>query len=269
LVGVIKVTDPNGNKMSYNYDKSERLKAITDNSDNLLKKYQYHLYTHPPIRILTPSGSVDFGEQVRDFFDPSFLPQYPKCGSATRTLTITNTGEDDLQVNALQLPTGFTTGSSVGTIPAGVSTNIQIQFNQGNTLVNGNYSGNIQFISNMTSGSTTYPITASLVNRICSFDAPASVDFGAVSGFTAPRSFTITNNGKGSLRIYSVSVTAPEFSISPNPPTQTCMAPGESQTFQVAFNPQAAGAPITGTIALTPDMGCPVVNVTVTGQKIN
>jgi YD repeat-containing protein len=140
LVGITKVTDPSQQKKTYEYDTYSRLAVIRDNNGNVLSQNKYHFKTLPKTRIMSISTTgFDFGT-----FYHCNVP-------SPETLTISNTGEDDLNVTSLTVPTGFQSSWQGGMIPAGVSVDAIIKFNGSPTAAPGTpYTGQITFASDAT-----------------------------------------------------------------------------------------------------------------------
>lgn len=96
------------------------------------------IYVAPPSRIIALSGDLAFGDvQVG--------------GTATRTLTIANTGNSTLNVTGIDYPTGFS-GSWSGSIPSGDSHDVTVTFAP--TAVT-SYGGTVTVNSDATSGNNT------------------------------------------------------------------------------------------------------------------
>lgn len=76
--------------------------------------------------------------------------------TATRTLTISNSGNAPLTVNSITYPAGFSGNWSSGTIAAGASQNITVTFTPSAAS---DFNGNIVVTSNATSGTNTIAIS--------------------------------------------------------------------------------------------------------------
>ncbi len=104
---------------------------------------------------------------------------------------------------------------------------------------------------------------------------PATFDFGKVtsSNVPAPLEVTIKNNGTGALNVSGISFRAPadpNFMLMPSGGTKPCasvsptVAPGDSCTVQVAFQPPANAGTFTSTLQITsndatsPQFGLPI-----------
>jgi hypothetical protein len=94
----------------------------------------------PATRVIGLSGDLAFGS-------------VPVGQAATRTLTLSNTGNSPLTVTSLSYPAGFS-GPWSGSIPANGSANVTVTFLP--TAV-GNYGGTITVQSDATAGSAAFP----------------------------------------------------------------------------------------------------------------
>jgi hypothetical protein len=277
LVGITKVTNASLIKRTFVYDDGERLKQVKDNDENTLEQYEYHFKERQLTRILDIPTTLDFGAQVEDFFQPTFIP-YQKCGSATRTLVLENTGEDDLVVTNIDVPYGYTLNWNGGVVPPNGQVDILVYFNQALDLDGGTYNGNIVFTSNKTGGGNSVAVTGTLVDRNCNLSlSKPIIDFGQTTGNYVGQQLVVTNTGNGSLRIIGTPLnwdeigqnhsafTHPDFKINPTP---ICIPPVDgTQTFQVNFTPQAAGQLQTATLSFITDVGCPPTNIILKGQR--
>lgn len=277
LVGVTKITDPNGQTKSFQYDNNARLKRVLDHSGFTLQEHAYHFSKRQATRILALSGPklsagvLSFGTLTPDMFATQINP-YPRCTDKLRsnTLSISNLGEDDLTVK-LNLPIGFSTvwrGATNPTIiPAGTSVDVIIEFN-GATVPPGLYTGILSIESDKTAGDSEVTLSANYVNRVSSISlspvtgaSPAILYLGTTSGLIAGRSIQITNNGNAAFRIVGLpldwdgtstnysSFVNPDFCVSYNfgrfyadgSTDNVCIGVGESVTLPVTFNPTSGG----------------------------
>lgn len=112
-------------------------------------------------RILALSGNLDFGELFAG-------------DSATRTLTLENTGNDTLNISNLTFPDGFSGDWTSGSLDPGVNQNVSITFAPENE---GSYSGLIVIDSDKTSGDNSIAVSGSAIESDAG-DAPPSFDIG-------------------------------------------------------------------------------------------
>jgi YD repeat-containing protein len=130
LVGVLKMTDPSGFKRLYQYDTYGRLKKVLDNDSKTLEQYDYHFRERQPTRILNLTANLNFGVLTPDMFAAQFTP-YARCsdGLRSRVLTLTNDGEDDLQISSIAVvpyTSAFSFSWQGGEIAAGTSVDVVI-----------------------------------------------------------------------------------------------------------------------------------------------
>ncbi|PZR08835.1 MAG: hypothetical protein DI539_22430, partial [Flavobacterium psychrophilum] len=130
FVGISRMTDPSGIKKTFQYDSYGRLQKVLDNGDKTIEQYQYHFRERPQTRILSLSGNLNFGTLTPDVYYTQFLT-YVRCGEElkTRKLTISNTGEDELNVERIELPLGFRSSWNGGVIPPHESIDVAVSFN--------------------------------------------------------------------------------------------------------------------------------------------
>ena len=140
-------------------------------------------------RIIGLSGDLDFGTILAD-------------KTATRTLTITNSGTDPLTVSGLTYPAGFS-GFWSGTVAAGGSRMVTVTFSPS---AQGTYSGTIRVNGDQTDGTSSIPVTGTAlpVSRI--MIVTGDLAFGNVqAGTTATRTLTISNRGNDALTVFGIS----------------------------------------------------------------
>lgn len=110
-------------------------------------------FTNPPspTRVINLSGNLAFGNVYIG-------------NTQTKPLTISNIGNSTLTINAINLPSGYSSDYSSGTILAGSSTTANISFSPQNMVTN--YNGIITVNSNSTSGGNSINVSGSGVNNI-------------------------------------------------------------------------------------------------------
>lgn len=272
-VGVTKITDGNATTKSFQYDGYSRLQKVVDKDGYTSDEYQYHFKERQPTRVLTVSGSLNFGVLTPDMFAAQFDPSYIRCsdGLRTKVLTLTNDGEDDLVVYGLSMtpttaPFSFSWGG--GEIAPGTSVDVVVSFD-GSVAV-GNYNATITVLSNRTNvNNIDTPVSANYTNRIpgLSFSPvtgsnPGILDLGTVSGLVAGQNLDVTNNGNAPFRIVGlplgwngtdtnyVNYTNPDFSVSYSYGGQVasgervygqCISVGQTVRVPVTFNPTPGG----------------------------
>jgi len=96
--------------------------------------------------------------------------------------------------------------------------------------------------------------------------APASISFGGVTSATSQtQSDTLSNTGGTSLTIAQVTVTGEGFSIS-GLTTPLTLAPGQSTSFKVIFEPQSSGNS-SGNVAIASDASNTSLSVALSGSE--
>jgi hypothetical protein len=270
-VGVTKITDGNTTTKSFDYDGYSRLQKVVDKDGYTSDQYQYHFRERQPTRVLTVSGSLNFGVLTPDMFAAQFDPTYIRCsnGLRTRVLTLTNEGEDDLQIDSIFVwppASAFSLSWKRGEIAPGTSIDVVVSFNSGVPL--SNYSGTVVISSNRTNvNNIETPISANYTNRVPSVSFspvtgsnPVIYDLGTVTGLVAGQYIDVTNNGNAPFRIVGLPLgwngtdtnygnyTNPDFSVSYFYGGQItsgtrdygqCISVGQTVRVPVTFNPTA------------------------------
>ncbi|HNG91747.1 MAG TPA: choice-of-anchor D domain-containing protein [Acidobacteriota bacterium] len=183
-----------------------------------------------PIGSVIDFGSVAVGDQV--------------C----RQLVVTNTGNSTLVFNATVQGNGFSGGTGNQQVPGGASGTFQICFTPPTT---GDFTGSLVIASNADNRPT---VTASLTGRGVAPSIslnPTQIQFGSVAvNQTSTQAVSITNTGNAVLNVTSIIVNGQGFQAQGVPGTPFQLQPGSSQSFQVAFTPNATGA-FSGTLTVT------------------
>lgn len=141
-------------------------------------------------RVIALSGSLAFGDIT--------VGQ-----TATRQLTITNSGNRALSITTIAYPEGFSGDFSSASIAAGASRILNVTFSPTAAQA---YSGTIDITSNKTSGTSTSSVsgtgTASATKII---QLTGSLDFGTIqTGTTPTKVLTITNSGDADLVVSGI-----------------------------------------------------------------
>ncbi len=215
--------------------------------------------TPTPTRVIGLSGTLVFGNvEVGQ--------------SATKTLTITNTGDSTLTVTGLAVPIGtaYTANWTSGTIAAGASQSVTITFaptairiDSGSLTVSGDQTSGTNTIAISGSGvAVTTPTTPSTPTRIISLSG--DLTFGSVqTGQTPTTTMTVTNSGNAALTITSTSYPS---GFTGNFANGT-IAAGASQSVTVMFIPTTAQA-YSGTITFTGDQTSGTNTIAVSGTGV-
>jgi hypothetical protein len=270
LVGVSTITSPDEILKTFGYDQLERLKSVVDGEGKTLEQHQYHFRERKLTRTLSIPLALDFGIQIQDFFKPTFY-EYEKCGSAVRTLTLSNVGEDTVNVSRLEFPSGYSSTWTGGTIFPGTDVNVNVRFNAGYNLQPGLYNGILKVYSNATQAVASVTVTGSMSSRICKLTTPeTTLDFGQTISSIMSKGLTVTNAGNGTLKIIDTPLTVDGttgkveyFQIDPNP---VCLEPGGAQQYNVAFKPPSDGF-YSAVVSLVTDASCPNTFVNIKARK--
>jgi len=182
--------------------------------------------------------------------------------SASQTVKLSNTGTAALAISQASITgTGFSLSGLTAplTVTAGASMNFTVSFQPTAT---GAASGGISISSNAGNSPLTIPLTGTGVAAVLMLSAsPASLVFGNVAvGTTATQNDQLTNTGNVAVDIATVSATGTGFSVAGG--SNTILAPNQSVTVMVGFNPQEAG---TASGALAVSSNAPALNISLSG----
>ena len=187
--------------------------------------------------------------------------------TASLTETLTNTGGTSVTINQSNVTgTGFNvTGLNLPiTLSAGQSTSFTVTFGPQSP---GAVSGNIAISSNASNPTLNVPLSGTGVTQGTLAANPTSVSFGNVTvGNTATVSETVTNSGGSSLTLNQANVSGSGFNFNGLSLPLT-LTPGQSKTFNVTFNPQAAGS-ASGNLALVNTGSVSTLNIPLAGTGI-
>jgi hypothetical protein len=168
--------------------------------------------------------------------------------SGTQTFTLSNSGTASVTISAASASgTGFSiTGLSVPlTLAAGQSTTFSGQFAPSAT---GTASGSVAITNNAPGSPLTIALSGTGVQPQLA-PTPTSASFGSVvTGTSNSQTIKLSNAGSASVTISQATVSGNGFSLTGITVPLT-IAAGSSATFNVAFNPSAAGS-VTGTVTL-------------------
>jgi hypothetical protein len=224
--------------------------------------------TLPEIDVTGNCVSIPDGDTTPSPVDGTeFGSQDVSSGSVTRTFTITNTGPGTLNLNGT--PRVQITGANAGdfsvsvqpasSVAAGGSTTFQIVFDptaaglRTATVTIANDDSDESLYDFAMQGTGTVPeidITGNSVSIPDGGTTPSTVDgtdFGSqdVASGSVTHTFTITNTGPGTLnlsgtpRVKITGANYSDFTVSVQP--SSSVAPGSSTSFQIVFDPSAAG----------------------------
>jgi uncharacterized repeat protein (TIGR01451 family) len=201
-------------------------------------------------------GSLTFGQQVVG------------TTSASKGVTIANTGTTDLIVTGAQASGDFTadaSGCTAQAIAPGQACVISVVFSPTAT---GSRAGTLSITSNAASSPDSVSLSGTGVAPVISV-SPTSVKFGSVLVTTTstPAAVTVSNGGTSDLTVTSASASGP-FGVSsddcssagPIPPGGTCQ-------IEVVFMPVTTG-PATGTLTVASDGGTATAALSGTGAPL-
>lgn len=179
--------------------------------------------------------------------------------SKTGVLTISNNGNNNLNVSNITLPEGFSVATSTYTIPAGTQQDVDVTFTPVEAI---GYGGNIVVSCNTTWGDSVAFVRGVGIERTAAVSGDLAIG-GVVVGETGTGVFTITNTGNDVLSISNI--TLPEgFSVSN---TALIVGVTEMVDVEVTFSPDNA-TEYSGDITITSDATTTVSTVAVSGTGL-
>lgn len=184
---------------------------------------------------------------------------------ATQTIKVSNTGTGELKIFGADIAgTGFSlSGLTVPTkLAAGSSVNFNVAFKP---MVAGAEKGTISIKTNAGESAATVNLSGTGVNESIKLNvSETSLSFGdvLVSGSEA-KDVKITNSGNANVAITGVTVSGSGFSVSGG--SNVTLAPNQSETVTVNFNPKSKGT-LSG--ALTVSSNAPSVKIELGGTGI-
>jgi hypothetical protein len=167
--------------------------------------------------------------------------------SASRTLTIKNTGKAALTLSKVTVSGPFSSGSldAPKTIEPGASSSATLWFDPKSA---GSATGTLSISSNASTKARTVSLSGTGLARTFTL-TPSSVDLtGVAVGSTAKQTETLKNTGKTSLDLYKTAISGTGFSLT-GITTPVTIAAGKSISFSVRFAPESTGT-VSGTATL-------------------
>ena len=182
--------------------------------------------------------------------------------SASQTMKLSNTGTADLAISQASVSgAGYSMSGLAApvTVTAGASISFTVAFQPAAT---GAATGSVSIGSNAANSPLSIPLSGTGVASILTLSAsPSTMAFGNVTvDTTATQTDQVTNTGNAPVSITTVSATGTGFSVSGG--SNTTLAPNQSVTVTVSFNPQAAGS-ASGTLSIASN--APTLNVALSG----
>jgi len=200
--------------------------------------------------VVTMGGTGIQSTAVLSVNSLSFGNQRVGTLSATRPVTITNTGNATLNISALTVsPQYSVTGlTAPATLSAGGSLTFTVRFSP---TAMGAAPGTVSIVSDAATSPSTVTLTGTGIAPVISL-SPTSINFGNQRAGTssAPTTVTLANTGTDTLTVTALSTSAP-FTVSGLALPATIGA-GGSATFRVTYNPTVTG-PSSGTVTITSD----------------
>jgi hypothetical protein len=186
-----------------------------------------------PERVISLDGVMDFGAVMLG-------------DTATRILTIRNTGNAPLTILGIQFPEGYTGDWSSGTVEAGATQDISLTFTPVETKT---YNGTITVNANETGGSDSIGVTGEGGDETRIIRLEGTLSFGDVTvGETATATMTVYNDGNSALTITDI---APPADFNVNWDSGIILA-GGSQAVTVRFAPKSNDS-YSGIVTVTSD----------------
>jgi len=196
----------------------------------------------------------------------TFAPQQVETASTAQTVTVTNTGTFNLNVNTVGISGYFTeTDSCAGqSIAPKANCSVQVQFLPTQT---GARPGTLTITANVAGAQLTVPLSGTGLAPGVMILTPPSLSFGpeTVGAGTAAQSISVANTGGSPVALTSETVSG-DFAITAN----TCgasLAASTSCAVSIAFQPTAAGAR-TGVLSVSDALGIQTVLLSGTGQTV-
>jgi len=185
----------------------------------------------------------------------------------SQNFTLTNTGSSSLTISQLTVSgAGYSISglATPSTIAAGGSATFSATFAP---TTAGSLPGSVTIASNAAGSPSIVALSGTGVAGTVAVSAnPTSLSFGSVNaGITSSKSVTLTNSGSANVTISQVTVSAKDMTTS-GVTTPLTLAPGQTQTMNVAFKPSAAET-VSGNITVTSTLGTSTV-VSVSGTGI-
>ena len=188
--------------------------------------------------------------------------------SNSQTITVSNGGNASLTISqAAVTGTGFSTSglSAPLTVAAGKTATFNAVFTPSTS---GGVSGSVALVSNAPNSPLTIPLGGTGVATSLLLGAnPTGLSFGNVNdGATSSLTVALTNNGNANVTISGASATGAGFSSS-GVSAGTTLAPNQTTTLTVAFDPPTPGG-VTGGLTVTSNASNSPVAISLSGTGV-
>jgi hypothetical protein len=197
-----------------------------------------------PASSITPS-SVSFGN-VTVGSPASQMIQLQNSGSGTLTVSQVSVTGSGFGIGTLALPL---------TLSSGQTSNFNVQFNPATA---GAATGTVSLVSDAPNSPTTIGLSGTGVaaTQVLTFST-TSISFGNVNaGSSATQSVTLANSGNSNVTVSKISENGAGFTLT-GANTPVTLSPGQSMTFNVIFNPSAAGSDTSSVTVTSTASGSP------------
>ena len=200
--------------------------AVTGASGSLTLTMNLTLTVTPSITAKLSSSSLNFGNEVID------------TASASRTVTVTDTGNATLVFSSIAITGDFAISVNTCQFGIGAGTKCQVEVTFTPTQL-GRLTGTLTFTDNAPNSPQT--VTLSGTGVLPATLSPTSVTYPKqrVGTTSAAKTFTLSNNQLVALTSIAISATG-DFAVSATT-CGTSLAPKEKCTVSVTFTPTAAG----------------------------
>ena len=188
-------------------------------------------------------------------------------GTAARQEVLTNSGTAPVSISQISVTgSGFSVnGVSLPlSLTAGQSISLNVVFNP---QLAGQASGNLSISSNASNPLLAIPLTGNSASLGLLGVSSSSLSFGSVQvGSSQALPGTLTNSGGSSLMVSQANVTGAGFNVSGLTLPLT-LAPAQTATFAVGFNPQSAGA-ASGSLTFNSNASNSLLTLTLSGSGV-
>jgi P pilus assembly chaperone PapD len=184
---------------------------------------------------------------------------------ATQTIKVSNTGTGELKIFSAEIAgTGFSLSglSSPTKLAPGSSTTFNVAFQP---MAAGTEKGTVSIKTNASESPATVNLSGTGVEESVKLTASeTSLNFGSVPvSNSQSKDVTVTNSGNANVTIAGVTISGPGFSVSGG--SNVTLAPKQSETVTVNFNPKEKGS-LAGTLTISSN--APTVKISLGGTAL-